>query len=233
MTKITIASYIALALSLFITFLKFPNLFIWLVQEDKVIEWLTFWTYLSASFLFIWTFCIKHQKQNRVEWFFVILAIGCFFIAGEEISWGQRILGLETPEILAKRNFQKELTLHNLGDFGKSWPRRLYMIIVFLYLVVIPYFYKASHNIRKNLDKLRIIIPPSILILPFLCSLLLPFYVKFHVAFGLKLPVHHEYAGEVMELFSGFLFLHFSVLEAIRARSHDKFFKGSFLHFSH
>lgn len=36
--------------------------------------------------------------------------------AGEEISWGQRILGFETPDALREVNRQDEFTLHNVGQ---------------------------------------------------------------------------------------------------------------------
>lgn len=32
----------------------------------------------------------------------------------EEISWGQRIFGFETPELLQRYNLQKETNIHNL-----------------------------------------------------------------------------------------------------------------------
>jgi len=38
----------------------------------------------------------------------------CLFGAGEEISWGQRIFGLETPDFLSDKNAQGEIGLHNL-----------------------------------------------------------------------------------------------------------------------
>jgi hypothetical protein len=41
-----------------------------------------------------------------------------FFAAGEELSWGQRIFGLKTPESLAAANEQGELNLHNLRVFN-------------------------------------------------------------------------------------------------------------------
>jgi hypothetical protein len=41
------------------------------------------------------------------------LAVACFFVAGEEISWGQRLLGFETPRAIAAQNVQQEITLHN------------------------------------------------------------------------------------------------------------------------
>ena len=38
------------------------------------------------------------------------------FIAGEEISWGQRIFGYSTPDWIVERNLQREFNLHNLHD---------------------------------------------------------------------------------------------------------------------
>lgn len=47
---------------------------------------------------------------------FVALAIICFAIAGEEISWGQWFLHWETPEQIASVNLQNETNLHNVVD---------------------------------------------------------------------------------------------------------------------
>jgi hypothetical protein len=49
-----------------------------------------------------------------------LLALTVLFVfgAGEEISWGQRILGLETPEPLRKVNAQGEINLHNLAELS-------------------------------------------------------------------------------------------------------------------
>ena len=41
-------------------------------------------------------------------------AIVCFFVAGEEISWGQWIFHWQPPEALAAVNLQHETNLHNL-----------------------------------------------------------------------------------------------------------------------
>ena len=43
------------------------------------------------------------------------LAAALLFAAGEEISWGQRILDVETPDVLIDGNGQDELNLHNLA----------------------------------------------------------------------------------------------------------------------
>ncbi len=42
------------------------------------------------------------------------LALLCFLLLMEEISWGQRIIGFETPEEIEEINAQQETNLHNM-----------------------------------------------------------------------------------------------------------------------
>ena len=63
------------------------------------------------------------------------------FGAGEEISWGQRILGFQTPEPLSQVNRQEEFNLHNLSAWEASDfldPDRLFDIFWFLFAVLTP-----------------------------------------------------------------------------------------------
>ncbi len=41
-------------------------------------------------------------------------AVLFFFGAGEEESWGQRLVGIQTPPSIAKANAQQETNIHNL-----------------------------------------------------------------------------------------------------------------------
>ncbi|MGR3762469.1 hypothetical protein ACUXV3_20405 (plasmid) [Roseobacteraceae bacterium NS-SX3] len=61
----------------------------------------------------------------------VLFAVMC----GEEISWGQRYLGLETPEALAAVNVQAETNFHNL--FGYLFDH-LFMLCFVLWLAAVP-----------------------------------------------------------------------------------------------
>ncbi len=45
---------------------------------------------------------------------YILAGIGLVFVAGEEISWGQRIIGFATPDYLLDNNIQEELNLHNI-----------------------------------------------------------------------------------------------------------------------
>lgn len=47
----------------------------------------------------------------------------CFYVAGEEISWGQTFLQWNTPEYWAQINYQKETNLHNTSRLFNQVPR--------------------------------------------------------------------------------------------------------------
>lgn len=101
----------------------FPETWTYIIKEDSVVEYLTMMAYALASLLSFFTaaFLMRRRstwKKNTLLYGTVVaalllLGLGCFLIAGEEISWGQRLLGIETPEHLAERNTQGELNLHN------------------------------------------------------------------------------------------------------------------------
>jgi len=58
------------------------------------------------------------EKQKLFAIFLIVYAGALFFIAGEEISWGQRLLKFDTPEELKEVNYQDEFTLHNIDTFA-------------------------------------------------------------------------------------------------------------------
>ena len=89
------------------------------VREDGLVEWITVAGLLAGGIV-----CFSRFKKffaERSRWFlFVTFCLGVFllFSAGEEISWGQRILGIESPEYFQKNNTQHETNLHNLVGGG-------------------------------------------------------------------------------------------------------------------
>ena len=54
---------------------------------------------------------------------YVLGGMAMAFVAGEEISWGQRIFGFATPGFLMRLNEQEEFTVHNIvnGMFEIIW----------------------------------------------------------------------------------------------------------------
>ncbi|QLC21137.1 hypothetical protein HFP51_02415 [Parasphingopyxis sp. CP4] len=98
-----------------------PNLFHWFAREDNVLEWLSALFILIGALFFLYAAArSSRQGVSGPGKFFSTLLIpigfaGLFFLIGmEEISWGQRLLGFETPESLAERNWQQEFNFHNI-----------------------------------------------------------------------------------------------------------------------
>lgn len=86
-----------------------------LTAEDALIENLTVVLSFSASLLLFITGRMERKALRR--WIYVLGGTVLLFIAGEEISWGQRIFGYPTPDWIAERNAQEEFNLHNLHIF--------------------------------------------------------------------------------------------------------------------
>ena len=84
--------------------------------EDGPLEWLQFAEYFLSSIFGIFIF-LKNKKKhsiNSIIW--LSLSVFCFFIAAEEISWGERITGF-TLNSLTEISIQGETNLHNLPFF--------------------------------------------------------------------------------------------------------------------
>lgn len=89
-----------------------------LAREDGVIEWATVLAFLAAAGLHLararraWR---RSERPNRLELVARgALALFGLFVAGEEISWGQRLFAFKPPDAFLERNYQQELNLHNV-----------------------------------------------------------------------------------------------------------------------
>lgn len=99
-----------------------------LIQDDHVVEYLQFFLLLGTAYASFIIAKYWQQKERILAILFFLASIVCFFAAGEEISWGQRLLGINTPEYIAETNTQDEITLHNYGSiFGYVY--RGYMLV--------------------------------------------------------------------------------------------------------
>ena len=94
------------------------SIFRFLLQEDGPAEWLTAICFFLAGFIAI---RIAFNRFRMNHFWQAILFIGVaavmVFAGGEEISWGQRLFGWETPQELSDINDQEETNLHNIGIF--------------------------------------------------------------------------------------------------------------------
>jgi hypothetical protein len=139
-------------------------------KEDSVVEWGSFIFLIFSSLLFILSF-IAGQKNSRnsklLKWMLLLPAFAFFVMGMEEISWFQRVVEFNTPE-LAINNMQNEFNLHN---FATSKVENAYYFSAFLFLVVLPYFRNLFPTFLND-DRIEVLVPrPFISILgAFACA---------------------------------------------------------------
>lgn len=91
-----------------------PDLYYRSVQEDEALEWSSFWAFLLAAFAAAAAALRQRRVARTLPWFLAGVSAFCLFVAMEEISWGQRLLGFRPPAYFLERNFQQELNVHNV-----------------------------------------------------------------------------------------------------------------------
>lgn len=127
-----------------------------LSAEDGVVESLGALAFFVGSAFFLRAFIESRGAGNdfyffRTNWnlFLLVLALAFFFGAGEEISWGQRLIGWETPPSIAALNAQGETTIHNLEFFQHGISFSFFFNVFWLgFCVVLPILdrWSAMHS---------------------------------------------------------------------------------------
>jgi len=211
-----------IAFSYLIVFVLSPDTVGWVAKEDGIIEYIGAACFLAASVLFFVLY-----KQSRASGsipfipmsgnvFYLLLGLAFLFVCMEEISWGQRIFGFETPESIRGANSQSEFNIHNLQVFHgetESGERksffalllnmdRMFSMFWFSYCFLLPIIYKVSSPARKLLDTMLMPIVPL-----FLGSI---FVLNYALTKGLEAIVdaqlHHSIV-EIKESIIAMLFL--------------------------
>jgi len=119
-----------------------------ILSEDGVYESMAAIFCLLAGLVFLYSFVYFPRKVNYFLFSSnrnitaLMFSLVLFLLFAEEISWGQRIFNIKTPEIISEINYQKEITLHNLKgiqDKNNSLSYVLFGLLV-AYLSVFPLF---------------------------------------------------------------------------------------------
>ena len=146
------------------------NLF---VEEDGIIEYSTAIFLLSVSIYLInkllKTVKVISTKNIGIVFFSIIF----FFGFGEEISWGQRIFNIETPQFFVENNLQSETNIHNLMIGGVKLNKLIFTNTLFFifsfYFLIIPYLYAKSNSVKSIINKFSIVIPKYSQSIIFIC----------------------------------------------------------------
>ena len=136
-SSIFFLSVVFITISFILLFLFHVELYDQLTSEDNIIENLSAVLLLFCSCFFLISFFHARKSPLKIHYWLtyglLMLSIVFFLIAGEEISWGQRIFDLATPDYLSSVNEQDELNFHNINKrFFDRLLDRTTIIFVFI-----------------------------------------------------------------------------------------------------
>lgn len=122
--------------------------------EDSLVEWLTVLGLLMGSWV-CFSRAFRIGTSKGVLFLVTALVMGgvLFLAAGEEISWGQRLFGIESPEYFKKNNTQAETNIHNLIVGGVRINRWIFSFllsaVLAFYLIILPILYRTKSWARR------------------------------------------------------------------------------------
>lgn len=93
-----------------------------------------------------------------LKWSIAVFAFCCFYIAGEEQSWGQHFFHWDTPQSWAQWNRQNETNLHNAFNAINYVPSVTLELGVFTGGILIPLYERFVGSFRRGL--LQLFSPP-------------------------------------------------------------------------
>jgi hypothetical protein len=173
------------------------------IREDGLVEWLTFVELLimsAYSFIVARAFS-RSEPGSPAKRVWLFLGFLVLFGAMEEISWGQRVFGIESPAWFLKHNKQGEINVHNLVIYGVKINKlvfgKILAILLGIYLLAVPLLYRFKERFKDFVDRWRIPIAQNYQILLYVIVTIL---VQFHLSIAKK-------TGELLELSTCFFFL--------------------------
>lgn len=171
--------------------LRAPELYADAMQEDRAIEW-------ASVLVFAWAGVaglMRAIRQRRL--FDGLVALFLLFVAGEEMSWGQRLLGFTPPSYFLEHNAQQEVNLHNFANSlgGPRWP---FVVVLIGYAVLLPIAAQVARRwpvAGRALERIGATAPPAGAIFWFVVAIALFVWYPF------------RFTGEWTELLAGSVFL--------------------------
>lgn len=133
-----------------------PGIYRPAIQEDSIIEYMqASFYFLSSIIAFIIAIRFLYYRLVLHGILYLLLFIGLLFITNEEISWGQRILAMQTPTYFKTHNTQKEISIHNL-EYIQPYLRNIYILVGLYGTFAWFLFYKIK---ATRINILRFIVP--------------------------------------------------------------------------
>lgn len=174
------------------------DLYLHLTWPEFYLEHLQFVLYLLASGIFFLLF-LQAKKKKKFILIFLLLSLILFFIAMEEINWGQVFFHFDAPQFLKQANTQNQFSFHNIFFFQKIL-HGLYMLVGFT-LAFLPFFRSSILKLRHG-NTIVLFLPDKSLFLYFFnlgFNYLLRDYLRYWIVSLFKLESFPVYSQELAE----------------------------------
>jgi hypothetical protein len=143
------------------------------LHEDGPVEWATVGAFVAGGLCFFVAAGRRASAGRRRRLFLLLLGVVCVLSALEEMSWGQRVLGVETPAFFEQHSDQREINAHNvLQRWLDVKTKHVAGVALALYGVLLPILALAA-PVRRLCDRLGLPVPPLALVPGFLLGALL------------------------------------------------------------
>lgn len=141
-----------------VSWYRWPVGFVYLITEDYWAEHLGFLAWFLTAV--VATVGMVRQPGLRRP-ALGLLAVGAFFVAMEEISWGQNLLSFPSPGFFREHNLQGETNVHNLVENQIKYHLLGWVIVG--YTLLMPFLTRAIPWTGRILDRLGIpVVPPRL-----------------------------------------------------------------------
>ena len=147
-----------------------PGYEVWAIKftrERGLFETLTVVFYLYAGMVSLRLaipFLKRNSPQGLTRWWLLGLLAGCFFIAGEEINWGQIYFNYDFifADFIRRGNYQNDFSLHNvaLPYIGGYWANDLSHVLAICGGVLLPLLIRFSVFFRRLMWVGGVLLPP-------------------------------------------------------------------------
>lgn len=136
-------------------------------SENGPHELIEFFLLVFGFFVCLHYFFRAKTKTKLLNFWFGLATLCCFYVAGEEISWGQHVWDWATPDYWSDVNDQGETNLHNTSSWFDQKPRLILLIGIIFGGLVAPILKKK--NILRLPENLDFLMPsPKLSVIAFL-----------------------------------------------------------------
>ena len=157
-----------------------PLTFIDLVKEDSWVENFTaIWLFLAGILLIATAF---RERRVLPLCIYILTGVAFFFAAGEEISWGQRIFGFDTPDSFMDLNRQHEFNIHNIAALRAFMRVEYYGALIFCVVTYAALFCKKVMVLGVPLPSIPLVFAFMVMLSHMPIRYGSPFYVDLFIS---------------------------------------------------